>query len=423
MPIPWFNGAVDLTLEIALSGATAEYAVWDGDLWDSGTWGPGDEWTEFSARLRPVLTIDRSFGQDWVWRSGSAQVVLRNDDADLSPANLSGSYVTAGVTQIRPGREARLSATYNGVTYPLYRGYAEDWIEGWVGGVDAGATMTIPMLDEWDRLGRFDGTETTPAGAGETSGARVHRILDAAGHVGSRAVDVGVITCLDTDLSRTATAELKLVADSEGGAVYVGPSNEVMFGDRQSLLDNPRAATVQAVFGDGSGGPDELPCTDQRLTYKSDLVRNMVSYQRVGGTRQARIDDTSRALYQDRRDTRTDLICETDGQVDTLAQWTLARTKEPEYRFTSVTIKPRSNPAVLFPVALGTQLRDLVTVRRRVVNDTLLIERDCFVSGIHHEIRKDDWITTFDLVSASVFAAFRDSRWDTANWDEVVWSF
>jgi hypothetical protein len=423
VPIQWFESAVELTVEVALSGATAEYGVWDGDLWDWFVWGPEAEWTDLSARMRPTLAVDRALWQNWVWSDGRAQAELRNDDAALSPANLSGPFVTAGITQIRPAREARILASYNGITYPLYRGYVEDFVEDWVGGVDAGAIVTVPMLDEWDRLGRFDGAETTPAGAGEASGARVHRILDNAGHGGTRNVDVGVITCLDTDLSKGATAELKLVSDSEGGAVYVDTVNEIVFADRQSLLDKPRAATVQALFGDGSGGPEELPCTDQKLTYGAALVRNMVSYQRDGGTPQVHVDDTSRALYQDRRDTRTDLICETDPQVDTLAQWTLARTKDPEYRFTSITIKPNSNPSLLFPVALGIRLRDLVTVRRRVVNDSILIERDCFVSGIHHEVRKDEWITTFDLVSASTYAAFRNSRWDTAEWDEVVWSF
>lgn len=422
MPLAWFDGVVQLQVDLALPGLAAQFGVWDADTWDWATWGPSAEWSELSDRLRPELRVDRAFGRDWVWQPGTAQVVLRNADAALSPGNLGGPYVTAGQTQLLPGREGRILATHNGITYPLYRGYVEDFQEGW-DGVDSTAVVTIPFSDEYDRLGRFDGVETAAAGAGETSGARVHRILDGAAHRGSRNVDVGVITCQATTLDKGATAELKLAADSEGGAVWVGAEGEVMFADRQALLDKPRSSTVQALFGDGTGGVDELPCADQQLTHGSDLVRNMVSYQRTGGTVQSCVDETSRALYQDRRESRTDLVCETDGQVLTLAQWTLARLKDPEYRFTSIEIRPRSNPPSLFPVALGLRLRDLVRVRRRIANRTVLIERDCYISGIHHTVRRDEWITRFDLVSASTYAAFRNSKWDLGVWDGVVWSF
>ena len=423
MPLSWFDGTVDLTFEIALSSATSVYGAWDSDLWDSALWGPGAEWTDLSSRLRPDLGIDRAFSREAaIWGEGSASVVLRNTDGALSPANLTGPYAAGGVTQLRPGREGRILATYNGVTYPLYRGYSEDFEERWVDDDDPGAVVVIPMLDEMERLSRFSGAEQTPAGAGETSGARIERILNAAGHTGGRSIHTGIITVQATTLADDPVEELHVTTDSEGGALYIGPENEVVFEHRYGLLDNARSITTQATFGDGSGGLGEIPCSDIGTTYSSDLVRNIITYQREGGTAQVRADATSRALYRDRRETRTDLVCETDSQVDSLALWDLSRLREPEYRFTHVTIKPMTRPAQMFPVALGLRVRDLVRVNRPAPGG-LTVSRDCFISGIHHQVQKDEWITRFDLVSATAYTAFSNSRWDTGTWDGVVWSF
>lgn len=422
MSLAWFDGTVDLSFELALSSATSVYGTWDSDTWDSALWGPGAELTDLSSRLRPPLVVDRAFAHETnSWSEGSANVTLRNTDGHLSPANLSGPYVTAGVTGLRPGREARIRATYSGVTYPLYHGYTEDLVEDWDLEDDPAAVVRIPMLDVWDRLSRYDGDEQSPVGAGESSGARIHRILDAAGHAGGRNVDVGLVTVLATTLEGNTAAELNLTADSEGGAVYVGPDGEIVFDQRTALVENTRSTVVQATFGDGSGGVDEIPCFDMGVTSSASLVRNIVSYARVGGTKQEYSDLTSQALYDPRREPRTDLVCELDSQVQALAQWDLSRLRAPEYRVTHVTIKPMVNPARMFPVALGLRLRDLVQCVRRGPGGTLT--QGCFVNGIHHEVLKDEWITTVDLISATPYTAFVDSRWDTGTWDGVVWSF
>lgn len=414
-------GGVTLTVEVALSAATSTYAVWNSGIWDTSTWGPDVVFTDVSAYVRR-LNSGRAFSRGvQSWQAGSASVVLDNRDGRFSPANLAGPYVTAGVTQVRPLRPIRITAAYNGVSYPLYRGYVLDWLESWT--VDAtgkgDATITLPCADEFARLAAVDGMAVTPVGAGELSGARIHRILDAAGHAGSRNIDLGEVTMQATDLSATTLAELEDVVTAEGGALWVEADGTITFDGQHALIENSRSVTSQATFGDSG---NDLHYSDAELAYASDLIINWAAYTATGGTVQSAYDATSRALYGDRRDTRTDLICETDAQALTLAQWTVQQYKDPELRIVKIELRPRRSPAGLWPQALGRAIRDQITVNRHPPGGHTITQA-CHIAGISHDVTPDSWVTTWDLWSATPYVAYANSRWDTGLWDTAVFAF
>lgn len=418
MSLTWFDG-VQLTLEAALSASTGSYGAWNAGLWGTATWGPEILYQDVSPFFRSMKT-SRGFGREvQAWQAGTAMAVLSNRDARFSPSNLTGPYVVAGVTGIRPWRPLRFRATYAGITYDVYTGYVTDWLEAWADG-HADATVTLPCVDEYARLAAVEGAEVPAIGGGESSGQRVHRLLDAAGHTGPRNVDMGSITVQPTTLSTTTTTELELTADSEGGAAYVTADGVVTFDRQNALLEETRSNTIQAVFGDGTGS--ELPCRDIQVAYVGDLLSNAAAFSRVGGLPQTSLDNTSQALYGPRRKTRTDLICEADTQVQGLADWWVARYKDPELRVTQLKVKPRSNPARLFPQVLGLRVRDLVRVVARPIGGRT-ITRDCFIAGISHEISQDDWTTTIDLWSATPYTSYVTSRWDVATWDGATWFY
>jgi hypothetical protein len=421
MPATWFDG-VSLTAEAALSAATGTYGAWNAGLWNTATWGPEEQWTDISAYLR-ALRSDRKFSREvQAWDAGSGEVVLSNRDGRFASDNMDSPYVVAGVSGIRPWRPFRWSATYNGVTYPIYTGYGLDPVETWAA-AHADAYVTWPCTDEMAALADVDGLEQAPQGAGETSGLRVHRILNSAGHTGARSIAPGRVTLQETTLAQNVATELKLVADSEGGALFVDADGTVVFEDQYALLENPRSRTVQATFGDGSGGDDELPCTDVTPEDTGSLIRNIVSLARVGGTAQTVVDETSRALYRSKRHTRTDLLCETDTQVLELATWYLEQYKAPARRFSKIQVNPRADPEALYPAVLGLRVRDLVRVVARPIGRPT-VTRDCHIAGIHHDISRDTWTTTFDLWDASVYQAYATSLWETAVWDGgAAWFF
>jgi hypothetical protein len=421
VPISWFDGSLTLTLEAALSAATGSYGTWDISTWDSATWGPDITWTDVSSRLRSI-SVERSFSRDMqVWQAGRASFELLNQDGFLGPANMSSPYVVAGVTGVRPRRPIRLRITYAGVTYPVFYGTVLDWIESWDPS-DSVATVTVPCVDEWERISRFSTPATTPAGAGEGTGARVHRILNNTGYTGLRAVDTGLNTVQATDLSKNAGDELTTVVGSEGGALFVDADGTLVFEDQYALMENSRSNTVQGTFVDANVGGG-LPYNDVTMSWNAELIRNLISFQRTGGTVQLATDLTSRSLAGDSPETRTDLINDSDLQVLNLATFYLARYKDPEYRPKQLVLKPRANMAALAPQALGRRVRDLVEVLRKPRAGNYLITRDCHVAGITHVITGDDWTTTWDLWSATVYQTYASSRWDVAKWDQAAWFF
>lgn len=420
MSVTGWDG-VTLTVEVALSAATSVYGLWDAGIWDESTWGPDVVWTDVSGYVRRVST-DRQFSRGvQAWQGGTATVELDNRDGRFSPANLTGPYVSSGVTQVRPLRPIRIYASYASVTYDLYRGYVQEWREGWsVNAAGKGdAISTLTCADEFSQLAAVDGMEVTPVGAGETTGARVHRVLDAAGHTGDRIIDVGENTVQATTLDAATLAELETVVDAEGGGLYVDAAGAIVFEGRTALIEQARSLTSQATFGDSG---TDLRYSSAEVAYDSDLVVNWAAYTREGGTTQSVFDATSRALYGGRRDTRTGLICETDAQALTLAQWSVQQYKDPEYRVASITIKPRRTPATLFPQALGRAVRDQITVKRNPPGG-YEIDRACHIAGIAHDITPDDWSTTFQLWSATLYVQFGSSRWDAGLWDESIWFF
>jgi hypothetical protein len=419
--ITWFDG-VTLTVEAALSAATGSYGAWDAGVWDTATWGPDIVWSDISGYVRQIATHRRFSREVGVWEAGTATLVLDNRDGRFSPDNLAGPYVTAGVTAIRPWRPVRIVATYNAISYYVYSGYALDWLESWTLAAtgQGDAIVTVPCTDEFGVLAGFDSLAVSPVGAGETAGRRIHRVLDNAGHTGPRAIDTGSNTMQATTLSQNTVAELKLVTDSEGGGLFVDVDGTITFERQYALIENARSNTVQATFGDAGGS--ELPYSDIQLSYAGDLIRSIVSFARVGGTAQTVVDATARALYKDRKETRTDLVCETDAQALALAVFFLARYKDPERRIQRITVLPRANASLLLPQVLGRRVRDLVRVIRRPPGGHT-VTRDCHVAGVHHTITPDWWSTDFDLWSATVTQTYASSRWDVATWDGAAWFF
>jgi hypothetical protein len=419
MPLPWFNGLLTITVEAAFSAATGSYGAWGASLWDTATWGPDVVWQDVSAYCRSVKT-DRAFGTDVKkWGGGTASVVLSNRDGRFSADNLSGPYVTAGVTGIRPWRPIRVRATQSGVTYDLFNGYILDYVDTWIPG-HLDAFVTLPCVDEWAAIQGFDGLEQAPVGASELSGARIHRVLNNAGHTGLRNVALGRVTMQATTLASNAATEMDLTVDSEGGGLFIDADGTVVFEDQYALMEQTRSNTVQAVFGDGSG--PELPCADITPVNGGQTIKNIVSYARVGGTAQTTADATSRALYKDKRLTRTDLACETDVQALALATFDLEVHKAPKKLFSAIQVLPIAKPAALFPQVLGRRMRDLVRVVARPMGSPT-VTRDCHVAGVHHQITADNWVTDFDLWDATVYQTYSGSRWDVGVWDSAAWFF
>lgn len=412
--------SLTLTVEISLSSATSTYGIWNTSLWNTGLWGPDETWVDVSAYLRSLNT-DRHFNRDMeIWETGTGTLVLNNRDGRFSSKNLSGPYVTSGVTQIRPWRAMRVRATFGGIVYDVFRGYVTGFRDSYVpAGPSKGDAITVcACVDEFGNLAKIDGSPQTAAGADESTGRRIQRILDFAGHTGPRNTDTGVSTVQSTTFTNSVSSELKLTLDSEGmgAALYVEADGTVTFKDAYSLIEDLRSNTVQATWGDAGG--TEVPYANLTTRDDGDLLVNYIEYTRVSGAVQRYSDISSAALYAGiKRDTRTDLICSTDAQVANIAAFQLQKHSHPEERIEGIKVFPvrpsTADTAIVMPLVLGTKVRDLWRVKRQAPGGYTLSETG-HVTGIKHSITPETMETDFTLWSADIYQGV--GRWDISTW-------
>lgn len=328
----------------------------------------------------------------------AASNVMWVDDADF--AHL--PYLRA--TQVTAMRAVRLSATWDGTTYELWRGFADQWEVTWTAGSDY-SECTLTATDASKVLSGVDRTAVDPAvGGGEDSGARVTRILDSAGWpAGDRIVAAGDSTLQETTLEGDAWAELQTVAASELGELFVDGGGRIVFRNRRSFLTRAASLTSQGTFGDTSA---ELPAEDVAVAGDDATFFNDVRVTVAGGTEQVAEDADSQALYY-RKTYRPPVepLLETDADALAYAQWLLHIAAAPELRFTDLQVLAAAGPSDLWPQALGREVGDRITViRRPPVGDP--IQREVFVRGIRHEFTDGTWTTTWALQDASRYGSF-----------------
>lgn len=395
-------------VEAAFSVGSSGYLILDDEtygLLDTATLGPDDdEWTDISAY---VMGVSTSRGRERMldrYRAGKADVQLNNRDGRFSRHNSAGPYVSGGVSGVRPMRPIRVSATWDGTDYILFTGFADRWPSS---RTSFGLTVTrLKATDAFKVFARNEGVPQSPVGAGETTGARINRILDEIGWSATkRNIDTGRSTVQATELSQNALGEMQLVADTEQGAFYIDENGYATFENRHALLENERSATVQATFGSPADG--DLPYADPEIGDDDDLLVNKVQIARDGGTVQVVQDQQSIALNQLAVYNRTDLLNETDEEVADTAGWILRQFKDPEQRIESIVIEPAQDPDVLWPVALGARIRDRIRVKATNLDGDDL-DLECFIEGISHKVstKPFKWETKFTLSLAEAYGGF-----------------
>lgn len=361
--------------------------------------------------------------------AGRANVVLDNSDRRFDPTNVDGPYVIAGTSAIQPMRPVRVRAVYAGRSYPLFSGYADAWDIEWDDPSMSFTTLTA--TDAFKVLADFDPLEVSPVGGGEDSGARVNRILDNASFATeARAIDTGESTLQATNLSANALAELKLVADSERGQLYVDAEGKVTFKHRNARNTETTSVERQVLYGDDDsyllveapesygygegpygGGPyggtatfvsptGQVPYADLSISFDDELIRNRANVARVGGTAQVASDGDSIARYLTHTFTRTDLLLETDDEAAQYAAAIVAGYKDGELRFDRLVVEPDGDNT--WALALGLDIGHRIAIRRQPPGGGDVIERECFIEGIAHDIPSDGlWRISFDLSDAS----------------------
>ena len=279
----------------------------------------------------------RSQGAFWRAEAGGASFTLDNNDGSdqFNPLNLSGPYVSAGVSQCRPGVPVRISVDTGASSVPVFFGFVNTWTPNL--SADVWSTVTVSAVDTIDRLQNTDLDALFAADyAGDTASTRIGRLLDRASwDVNARSLSTNTTgsTMQATAMAQPVWTEVLLTADSDGGLAFQDRNGSIVY---KSRADFPTEA--QYTFDGTTSGGYEFTAVE--TSFDRAQTFNLIKLARAGGVTQTVEDTTSSApdINGVRSFARTDLICEDDADVMALAGWLLYQFADLKFRIEAITI-------------------------------------------------------------------------------------
>lgn len=381
-------------------------------------------WTDITCDVRSLrINMGRSALLD-KFAAATATLDLADFDDKYNAWSLASIWAQNGV--FRTGVPIRVRVLQWGTYRTLFTGTTDAVNDSWPGTTDA--LTNVAATDAFKNLARMRPAKLgAAAGAGELSGARVNRILDASGYTGPRAVSAGLSAWQGTLLDGVALDLLNEVSEGEFGTLYVDGDGSLTFQDRNALAANPRLANVQWSFLDSDGDPTDFKWTcysDLQLAATDDQVMNKATVTRTGGAAQSRQDDQSIAWYDVRSYTRDNIPLNADADALQLALNLVQELAYNDRRVDAISFYPLSARNGE-DIACGLRLLDRVRVVRVSPGGTA-IDAELLVQGIEHQIsgggmgdRPGAWTVTLKTTNADLI---RDAgQWDIAVWNTGVW--
>jgi hypothetical protein len=235
---------------------------------------------------------------------------------------------------------------------------------------------------------------TTVAGAtaGQLSGTRVDKILDAVAFpAGLRNIDAGDSTMqADPGTNRAALVAIQQVEDSELGAFFITADGKARFLSRSAVTEYADSPTL--IFSDTGAG-----ITYQGITTALDdtTVFNDITVQRVGGTAQRVTDSASIDRYFIHSGSRTNMLMQTDTEALDMAKMLLVSRKDTSVRVDTLTLNLLDTSTPTRQTAgLSAELLDAIRVTKTLSGSSTLTA-DVLIQGIQHNITRNKFETIY----------------------------
>jgi hypothetical protein len=325
------------------------------------------------------------------FQAGTASIRIADINGDFNPENLSSPY--AGL--LLPLRKVTITATDNntGLVYPLFAGYITGYNFTQAQVVGEVSYTTLTAVDGFRLLNMGTVSTVTGATAGQLSGARVTKILDAVAWPNSmRDIDTGQTTLqVDPGTTRTALNALQTVETSEYGAVYMDPSGNVVFQDR-ALTSSSIAGTPTVFADDGTG----LEYANVRWVLDDSLVYNKASITATGLATQTALNQDSIDKYFLHSYNKGDLLMQTTAEALNYAQAYVASRQETTVRCDSVTLLDLNTAGYDAGIVAALELDyfDPITVKSTQPGSSTL-NKTLQIFGVSYNITPTRWSTTF----------------------------
>jgi hypothetical protein len=223
------------------------------------------------------------------FQAGQLTLRIIDQNGDFNPQNVTGPYYNL----LSPMRKIQVTATYAGVTYPIFSGFITSYLNTQPQESTDLAYTTIQAIDAF-RLAQLAQISTvTGASAGDLTGTRINQILDEIEWPNSmRDVDAGQTTVQnDPGTFRTSLTAMQTVATTEYGAIYVDATGSFVFQDR-ALTTSSVALPTTDFNDDGTG----ISYVDANWVLNDVLVYNKATVTRTGGSAQVATNQASREI-------------------------------------------------------------------------------------------------------------------------------
>jgi hypothetical protein len=322
------------------------------------------------------------------FQTGSLTLRLVDQNGDFNPQNTSGPYYNL----LTPMRKVQITATYSGVTYPVFSGFITSYVTSYPSEAEDVAITTIQAVDAFRLAQNAQISTVTSASAGDLSGTRINQILDEIDWPTSmRDIDAGLTTMqADPGTNRTALQAMFTVSESEYGALYVDGDGSFVFQDR-GVTAGSIGGTPTVFADDGSG----IPYFDASWILNDVLVFNKATITRLGGTAQVATNQASIDKYFLHSYFLNDLLMQTDAVALDYAQAYVASRAETSIRCDAVVLDlytPNYNSGII--AALNLDFFDPISVLTTQPGGST-IQKTLQIFGVRMFITPNSWKTTF----------------------------
>jgi hypothetical protein len=337
----------------------------------------GDRFFDITPRL--VTTTVRRGKSEALDRidAGITSITVDNSDRLFDPLYEAGLYYG----QLVPRRSVRVSAN----DLPVFVGFIDDFDIQYEPGVQS--VVRIEVSDAFSILTNSGLTEFTPPS--ELSGERIETVLDRPElnwPVALRDIDPGNSVMLDNDVAEGTPAleYLQLVGNSEFGILFLSKDGKVSFRERNAVPNIPDIVfSDEIVDGEYTG----IQFADVNIVYGSENLYNRIALENADAIPDSAFaeDVDSQALFGPRTLSQSGLLVQDPAELQFLADFLLARYKEPQYRFETVTVVMDTLTTENQNKVLDLEIGDIVLVRFEPSDIPPAIEQYCRIIGINHD--------------------------------------
>jgi hypothetical protein len=347
----------------------------------------GERFFDISDRL--VTTLIRRGKSQALDRidAGVVAITVDNSDRTFDPLYPDGPFFG----QLIPRRSVRISAN----NQPVFRGFIDDFDIQYEPGKQS--VVRIDVSDALSVLANSGLEEFTPDS--ELSGARINAVLDrpeVAWPEELREIDPGNSIMLDVDVQEgTGTLEyLQLVSSSEFGDIFIGKAGRIIFRERNAVPNVP-----DLTFSDELADASEIQFADVNIVFGSENLYNRISLENADLFPEEAFaeDEDSQVVFGPRTFQQSGLLVQEPEQLQFLADFLLARFKEPQYRFEAVTVVLDTLTTENQDRVLDLEIGDIVNVRFEPSGIPPAIEQLVKIIGINHDWNPASKNITFAL--------------------------